>query len=101
MAGLLFGVETEYAIAGVNARGAMEREGILQGMMVRAREKLVHLPGLASAGGMFLENGARFYLDCGMHPEMCTPECANPWDAVRYIEAGHRIITALAASIHQ
>jgi proteasome accessory factor A len=39
------------------------------------------------------------YVDCGLHPEICTPECANPWDAVRYIQAGHRTLAGLAAAI--
>ena len=46
-------------------------------------------------GGIFLENGARFYVDC-THPEMTTPECANPWDVVRYMQAGERMLTAVA-----
>src|ERR1019366_8379605 len=54
--------------------------------MTAARERLPHLPS-AEGGGIFLENGARFYLDCS-HPEMTTPECANPWDVVRYMQAG-------------
>ena len=99
MGELLFGVETEYAIAGVTRRGAMEREETLQRMMEFARKELVHLPDLHGSGGMYLGNGARFYLDCGMHPEMCTPECANPWDAVRSVEAGHRIVAGLAARV--
>src|SRR3954465_13575584 len=28
--------------------------------------------------GQYLENGARFYLDCGDHPEYATPECTPP-----------------------
>ena len=98
MAALLFGVETEYAIAGATPRGTIVREEILQGLMERARERFIHLPDLHSPGGVFLENGSRFYIDCGLHPEICTPECANPWDAVRYIQAGHRILAGLAAS---
>jgi proteasome accessory factor A len=98
MPGLLFGVETEYAIAGATPRGTIVREEILQGLMERAREQLIQLPDLHSPGGVFLQNGSRFYVDCGLHPEICTPECANPWDAVRYIQAGHSILAGLAAS---
>src|ERR1035441_7493997 len=42
-----------------------------------------------------MENAARLYLDSGMHVEYSTPECANPWDAVRYVEAGNRILLNL------
>ncbi len=99
MAELLFGVETEYAVVGTTPTGAIDREEILQGLMEGARERLVHLPDMHSSSGVFLENGARFYADCGLHPEICTPECANPWDAVRYIQAGHRVLADLASSV--
>ncbi|MGA3372081.1 MAG: proteasome accessory factor PafA2 family protein [Terracidiphilus sp.] len=95
----LFGVETEYAIAGLTPDGAMDREPILQRLMAHAGHELVQLPDLNSSGGFFLSNGSRFYVDCGNHPEICTPECADPWDAVRYIEAGHRILARLASSV--
>jgi proteasome accessory factor A len=99
MAELLFGVETEYAIAGVSSGGEMDCERILRRIMELAKERLIHLPDLNSSMGIFLGNGSRFYADCGNHPELCTPECANPWDAVRYIEAGHRILAGLASSL--
>src|ERR1035438_2519975 len=99
MAESLFGVETEYAIAGVAPGGAMDREQILQRLMMLAGRQLLHLPDLNSPGGFFLQNGSRFYVDCGAHPEICTPECANPWDAVRYVQAGHRILASLASAV--
>jgi proteasome accessory factor A len=99
MAELMFGVETEYAVAGLSPSGSVSREGILRNLIELARERLVNLPDLHSSGGVFLENGARFYVDCGLHPEICTPECANPWDAVRYILAGHRMLAGLAAAV--
>jgi len=89
MADRLFGVETEYAITGMSPDGAMDREPILQRLMAHAGRQLVQLPDLNSSGGFFLGNGSRFYVDCGNHPEICTPECVDPRDAVRYIEAGH------------
>jgi len=99
MAERLFGVETEYAIAGVSGGAEMDREQLLERIMAHARRQLVQLPDLNSSGGFFLGNAARFYGDCGAHPEFCTPEVAHPWDAVRYVEAGHRILAGLAASV--
>lgn len=98
MAELLFGVETEYAIAGMSPGGTMNLEEILQGLMEIARRQLIQLPDLNSGSGIFLQNGSRLYVDCGSHPELCTPECTNPWDVVRYIQAGHRILASLASS---
>jgi len=94
-------VETEYAVAGSNLAGPMGQEDILRGLLNRAHKELVYLPGLYSVSGVFLGNGSRFYADCGNHPELCTPECMNPWDVVRYIQAGHRILAGLAASLEK
>jgi hypothetical protein len=92
----LFGVETEYALTAISAGGqSLDRAQIIEGLMHLARRTLPHLPDEYS-GGMFLQNGARFYVDAGHHPEFTTPELGNPWDAVRYIQAGERILVRLA-----
>ncbi len=98
--GLLFGVETEYAVAGLRSDGeAVAREEIVHSLMDAARQRLVWAPDLHPGSGMFLQNSSRLYVDCGLHPEFATGECANPWDAVRYVEAGHRILAELASSV--
>src|SRR5512134_2913052 len=38
-----------------------------------------------------LTNGARYYVDHA-HPELSTPECADPLTVVRYDRAGERIL---------
>jgi hypothetical protein len=45
---------------------------------------------------MFLENGARFYLDTGDHPEYATPECRSAADILVYDKAGERLIEELS-----
>jgi len=97
----LFGVETEYAFAALNS----ERERISSGRVLRrlmglAGRRLSYLPD-GSVGGMFLQNGARLYVDSGNHPEFSTPECTNPWDVVRYIQAGERILADLASALER
>lgn len=95
MAERLFGLETEYAFALCDKKGhRLPQAHAIEWLMEAAQRHLVHLPGICSSG-MFLENGARFYVDCGRHPELTTPECANPWDAARYIRAGENILTDL------
>ncbi len=47
---------------------------------------------------MFLENGARLYLDVGSHPEYATPECDNVLDLIAHDKAGERILEALLAA---
>jgi proteasome accessory factor A len=44
---------------------------------------------------VFLENGARLYLDVGSHPEFATPECDNLEDVVAHDKAGERILEGL------
>jgi hypothetical protein len=96
MAGRLMGAETEYAISVFDELAGREvREEGVNRLVSLARRKLVHLPDLGT--GMFLENGSRFYVDYGLHPELSTPECADPWELVRYILAGERILGKLAA----
>ncbi len=96
MAARLFGVETEYAVAGWKARGQpLDRGVLIEAMLGRASKSLPHLRD-GSAHGMFLANGARFYVDCGSHPEFTTPECSTPHEVVRYILAGERILLDLA-----
>ena len=50
---------------------------------------------------MFLENGARLYLDVGSHPEYATPECDSLYDVVAHDKAGERILEGLLHSAEQ
>lgn len=95
----MFGVESEYAIAGIHGKEPMHRDDLVNRFVGMARRHLAHLPDMSSASGMFLENGARFYIDCGLHPEMTTPECTTPWELARYIKAGERILEALTEKV--
>ncbi len=96
MAERLFGLETEYAFSALGPRGVRVGQGsALSRFMELARENLPHLPDRGSSG-VFLQNGSRLYLDCGGHPELASPELANPWDACRYALAGDRIVAMIA-----
>jgi proteasome accessory factor A len=95
----LFGLETEYAFTALNSRGArVDREESSVRLLQLAKIIFPHLPDVGS-NGMFLANGARFYLDHGCHPEMSTPECATPWELVRYLLAGDNIISRLGTEL--
>ena len=50
---------------------------------------------------MFLENGARLYLDVGSHPEYATPECDSLYDVVAHDKAGERVLESLLHSAEQ
>ena len=44
------------------------------------------------SSNVFLQNGARLYLDVGSHPEYATPECDSLYDLVVHDKAGERIL---------
>ena len=97
----LFGVETEYAVSGVFATGEPIAPGDLAAALVRqATAMLPHLRS-QSGTGLFLQNGGRLYVDCGWHPEIATPECLDPWDVVRFVRAGDRIMERLRAAVER
>lgn len=94
----LMGIETEYAVSAVYTGGSsFDHSQLVNRLLGHAREKLINLPDIG--GGLYLGNGARFYLDYGNHPELTTPECTNPWDIVRYVLAGEQILAGLAKEV--
>ncbi len=90
----LLGVETEYSISAMQGLEAADHRMIIRQLLDLAHTTLRNLQD-GSSSGLFMENAARLYLDSGMHVEYSTPECANPWDALRYVEAGNQILLKL------
>ena len=96
----LFGMETEYGLSVFTSGGVrLTPEGVAGDLVHLARQD-PHLPGLHSSG-LFFPNGSRLYVDCGTHPEICTPECANPWDVCRYVQAGEQLLLSLVGRLGQ
>ena len=50
---------------------------------------------------MFLETGARLYLDVGSHPEYATPECDSIYDCTVHDKAGERKLEELMIGAEQ
>jgi len=50
------------------------------------------------SSNVFLENGARLYLDVGSHPEYATPECDSLYELVAHDKAGERVMEGLLHS---
>jgi tetratricopeptide (TPR) repeat protein len=100
--GMLFGMETELAFAEQpRARGApLLDRNLLGELFALARQRLAWLPEDCDSG-MFLSNGARFYLDRGEHPEICTPECRSPAELVRWQLGCERILGELVAELEK
>src|SRR4051812_30748819 len=88
----LMGAETEYAVSGKHGSAVIfPREA--HTMLYRALQRERHwLSDVVGGEALYLENGARFYLDYGCHPEYATPECFNPLQITAYDKAGERLL---------
>ncbi|GFP36728.1 proteasome accessory factor A [Candidatus Hakubella thermalkaliphila] len=88
----IFGLESEYGLTcTLNGRRRLSPDDVARYLF----EKLI--PGKRSSN-VFLENGARLYLDIGSHPEYATPECDNIYDLVVHDKAGERVLESLLLS---
>ncbi len=92
----LFGIETEYAYHARLRSGHLDNGTYF---MEVAKKMLPHLECWEK--GICLENGARLYVDCGGHPEYATPECTDPWDAVRHVVAGDRLMAGILQQMRE
>jgi len=88
----IFGLENEYGLTcTLNGQRRLSPDNVARYLF----EKVI--PGARNAN-VFLENGARLYLDTGFHPEYATPECDDITDLVTHDKAGERIVEDL---LHQ
>jgi proteasome accessory factor A len=90
----LFGLEAELAVSATQGSRALPTDRLVERLRDVACRTLVHLPGGGSR--LFLANGGLFYVDCGMHPEVATPECTTPEEALSHLRAGERLVLRLA-----
>ncbi len=97
MTAMIMGGETEYAVSARDEDGAVvPQDKLLRDLTEHAFKTLGY--SSASGRGRFLSNGGLLYLDAGLHLEWATPECTSPYDVVRYLQAGDRIVLDLARS---
>ena len=88
----IFGLENEY---GVTCTFRGQRRLSPDDVARYLLRRVVHW---GRSSNVFLENGARLYLDVGSHPEYATPECDNVLDLIAHDKAGERILEALLAA---
>ena len=88
----IFGLENEY---GVTCTFRGQRRLSPDEVARYLFRRVVHW---GRSSNVFLENGARLYLDVGSHPEYATPECDAVLDVVAHDKAGERILEALLAA---
>ncbi len=91
----IFGLETEYGVT-CTFRG---QRRLSPDEVARYLFRRVVSWGRSS--NVFLENGARLYLDVGAHPEYATPECDSVADLITHDKAGERVLEQLLAAAEQ
>jgi proteasome accessory factor A len=91
----IFGIEVEYGVT-CTFRG---QRRLSPDEVARYLFRRVVSWGRSS--NVFLENGARLYLDVGSHPEYATPECDSVRAVVAHDKAGERILEGLVEQAEQ
>jgi len=85
----IFGLENEYGVTcTLRGQRRLSPDEV-------ARYLFRRVVSWGRSSNVFLENGARLYLDVGSHPEYATPECDSISDLVAHDKAGERILDAL------
>ena len=91
----IFGLENEYGVTcTLRGQRRLSPDEV-------ARYLFRRVVSWGRSSNVFLENGARLYLDVGSHPEYATPECDSIYDLVCHDKAGERILERLLASAEQ
>lgn len=85
----IYGLETEFGVT-----CALKGQRRLSPDEV-ARYLFRRVVSWGRSSNVFLENGARLYLDVGSHPEYATPECDQLTDLVAHDKAGEVILCRL------
>ncbi|MFO7300248.1 MAG: Pup--protein ligase [Actinomycetes bacterium] len=85
----IFGLESEYGVTcTLRGQRRLSPDEV-------ARYLFRRVVSWGRSSNVFLENGARLYLDVGSHPEFATPECDDLEDVVAHDKAGERILEGL------
>ena len=91
----IFGIENEYGVTcTLRGQRRLSPDEV-------ARYLFRRVVSWGRSSNVFLENGARLYLDVGSHPEYATPECDTLIDVVAHDKAGERILEDLVRAAEE
>jgi len=91
----IYGIESEYGVTcTLHGQRRLSSDEV-------ARYLFRRVVSWGRSSNVFLENGARLYLDVGSHPEYATAECDSLSDLVAQDRAGERILEGLVESAEQ
>ena len=88
----IFGIENEYGVTcTLRGQRRLSPDEV-------ARYLFRRVVSWGRSSNVFLENGARLYLDVGSHPEYATPECDDIGELVAHDKAGERVLEGLVSA---
>ena len=91
----IFGLENEYGVTcTLRGQRRLSPDEV-------ARYLFRRVVSWGRSSNVFLENGARLYLDVGSHPEFATPECDSIEEVVAHDKAGERILESLVVGAEE
>jgi len=91
----IFGIENEYGVTcTLRGQRRLSPDEV-------ARYLFRRVVSWGRSSNVFLENGARLYLDVGSHPEYATPECDSLVELVAHDKAGERVLESLVESAEE
>ena len=91
----IFGIENEYGVTcTLRGQRRLSPDEV-------ARYLFRRVVSWGRSSNVFLENGARLYLDVGSHPEYATPECDSLYELVAHDKAGERVLESLVSSAEE
>ena len=91
----IFGLENEYGVTcTLRGQRRLSPDEV-------ARYLFRRVVSWGRSSNVFLQNGARLYLDVGSHPEYATPECDSIYDVIVHDKAGEQILEELVESAEQ
>jgi hypothetical protein len=97
----LMGVETEYAVSGRTPDRPLPTREVYGLLFAALCQERLWIPDIHGGDAVFLENGGRFYLDHGQHPEYASPECFTPAQVAAHDKAGERLLAAARARLRR
>lgn len=91
----IYGIENEYGVTcTLHGQRRLSPDEV-------ARYLFRRVVSWGRSSNVFLENGARLYLDVGSHPEYATAECDSLSDLIAHDKAGERILEGLVESAEE
>src|SRR5262245_50972287 len=78
------GSEVEYSMSSRQPNARLLREQYHEWLLNAIRGEHRWLPDISTPSGIYIDNGARYYLDCGCHNEFSSPELSTPREIAVY-----------------